>query len=306
MSARDVVRPISVEYGGERLFGMLHVPAVRRADVAVVCLSSGMQNRAGPHRIYVKAARRFAQIGLASLRLDLIGVGDSTGRVTEMHFDQHDPGVIPGVVDVLERECGITRVVLLGLCAGARIAMKGALRDRRVDGVALWGMPIVSGPVSMPGGSSYISQREAKRQLREWLPKLVDPRAWYRYLRKPGALADGSRMMVRALGGLLPAAIRRTASPQQEFFGALDAYLAAARPILLLYGEDDMLGRTELLERFPAIARGEMPGCTYGIVSQGDHTFTQMAATDEVIARTVEWLAARYLALAADSASEAR
>jgi pimeloyl-ACP methyl ester carboxylesterase len=277
---------------------MLHLPAEPRTDVVVVHLSSGLQNRAGPHRIYVKTARRLAALGIASLRLDLRGVGDSSGRLEETHFDCHDAGVVPAVIDLLEREYGFARVVLLGLCAGARVAIKGAARDRRVDAVAAWGMPIVSGPVNMPvreGGGAYLSQREAKRQLREWLPKLVNPGAWVRYLRKPEAtLGDGWRMMTRALSGLLPARLRHEASPQQEFFQALDGYLAAGRAILLLYGEDDTLGRTELLDRFPALTRGEVPGCTYAVVPHGDHTFTRMVATDDVIARTADWLARRY------------
>jgi pimeloyl-ACP methyl ester carboxylesterase len=298
MSAREELVPVYVEHAGERLLGVLHVPAMRRTDVAVVCLSSGLQNRAGPHRLYVKAARRFAELGLASFRLDLPGVGDSSGRVAETHFDCHDAGVIPTIVDVLGRDYGLGRIVLLGLCAGARVAIKGAVRDRRIDAVAAWGMPIVSGPVNMPvreGGGAYVSRREAKRQLREWLPKLVDPRAWVRYLRKPDTtVVAGWRMMARALSGLLPSALRRQSPPQQEFLLALDAYLGAGRAMLLLYGEDDALGRSELLERFPALAHGDVPGCTYGVVPHGDHTFTRTAATEAVIARTAEWLARRY------------
>jgi pimeloyl-ACP methyl ester carboxylesterase len=285
-------RPVVIEGRAGRQFGILHVPAERRG-VAVVFLSSGLQNRAGPHRMYVKAARRFAEDGFLSLRLDLPGVGDSDARPLEANFDCHDPEPVADALALLAERHGVERVVLLGLCAGARVAVKAAARSPRVEAVVAWSSPIVSGPVNMPvakGGGAYMGRTQAKNQLREWAPKLVNPAAWFRFLSGKGARA-GWEMMHRALSGLLPERLRPRSDRQSDFFRSVETCVARRRRLLFVYGEEDTVARAELAERYPDIAAGRVAGCEYVVVPQGDHTFTRVAATDEAIAKTAAWLA---------------
>ena len=302
MLARDVnlrveERPLHFHHQGVRLFGILHVPEKRRRDVAVVFLSSGLQNRAGPHRIYVQAARDFGELGVLSLRLDLPGVGDSDPRDLEQTFDCHDPASVPAATDILVRDHGVKRVVLLGLCSGARVAVKAAARDPRVDAVVAWSMPIISGPVNMPvakGGGAYMGATKARAQLREWAPKLVNPAAWYKYLSSGKTLGQGWSMMRRALSGLLPERLRPKSPHQTDFFRSIDSYIGARRKLLFVYGDDDKVACGEFRERFPEIAAGRSSSCDHVVVPGGDHTFMRAAATAEVIARTSAWLAGHY------------
>lgn len=291
------MRPVRIESAGVRLFGMLHVPEGRLRAVAVVFLNAGLQNRVGPHRIYVQAARRFSGIGIASLRLDLPGLGDSDERLLEANFDCHDPDSIPGAVEFLRRTLGVERIVLLGLCAGARVALKAAARDSRVDAVVAWSSPILSGPVNMPvssGGGAYMGPTAARLQFREWAPKLVNPGAWYRYLKSGKTLTEAWRMALRALSGLSPDWLRPKASRQADFLRSIDAYLAAGRKVLFVYGSEDKLPRQELLARFSDIESGRRAGCEYAVVPDGDHTFTRTTATEEVLALTSAWLERHY------------
>ncbi len=297
VNARVEERPLRIERGGRRLVGTLHVPETGRRDVGVVFLSSGLQHRAGPHRIYIRAARRFGALGLLSLRLDLPGVGDSEDLELEQTYDCHDPDTVPSATDLLFEKHGVKRVVLLGLCSGARVAFKAAARDRRVAGVVAWSVPIISGPVNMPvvkGGGAYMGGTKAKAQLREWAPKLVNPAAWYRYLRSGKTLSEGWSMMRRALSGLLPERVRPKAPRQTDFFRSVDICLASRRDLLFVYGDDDKIACAEFRERYPDIADGRSPTCEYVVVPNGDHTFTRAAASDEVIARTGDWLLRHY------------
>ena len=66
-------RPITFASNGRRLFGMLHDPGATPGKLGVVFLNAGPQNRVGPQRIYVHAARRFAAAGLTCL-LSLIHI----------------------------------------------------------------------------------------------------------------------------------------------------------------------------------------------------------------------------------------
>jgi len=291
-------RPLYVDHHGEKLFGILHEPEKRHDDVALLFSSSGLQNRVGPHRMYVQAARRFSQLGLTALRLDLPGVGDSVERELAGDFDHHDPASVVDAIEFLIANHDVRRVVLVGLCSGARVAIKAAARHPRVDAVIAWSMPIISGAVDMPvaeGGGAYMGRTMARAQLREWAPKLANPAAWYRYLRSEKSLTEGWDMMRRALSGLLPEPLRQKSSRQTDFLSSLDSYVASGRKMLCVYGGDDDMVRTEFGERYPEIAAHRSSTCDYLLVPNGDHTYTRVAASEEVIARTSDWLARHYL-----------
>jgi pimeloyl-ACP methyl ester carboxylesterase len=292
------LRPVFIGRDGQRLFGILHLPEQRRTDVGIVFCSSGLQNRAGPHRMYVKAARHFSRLGIVSLRVDLPGVGDSDMRELEQNFDSHDPASVAGATNFLVETQGVKRLILLGLCAGARVAIKAAARDPRAVGVVAWGLPIISGPVNMKvskGGGAYMGKARARSQLREWAPKLVSPVAWYRYLTSEKTVGEGTRMVGRALSGLLPERLRPKSSNQSDFFRSIDAFIASGRPMLFMYGDDDKIGRQEFGERFPDIAASRSATCDLMVVPNGDHTFTRPSATDEAIERTGDWLLRRLV-----------
>ena len=61
-----------------RLLGVLTRPVGSlQAGIACLMFNFGVTHRTGPRRIQVKLARRLAQQGVASLRFDLSGLGDS-------------------------------------------------------------------------------------------------------------------------------------------------------------------------------------------------------------------------------------
>lgn len=300
-SRRDRLEPVSIESRGKRLFAVLHTPPRAARDPAVVFLSAGLQNRVGPHRIYLKAARRFSELGLMSLRLDLPGVGDSDEMPLETNFDCHDPAYPPAAIDYLARRHRVQRVVLLGLCSGARVAVKVAARDPRVDGVIAWGLPIISGPVNMPvaqGGGAYMGPKKARSQLLYWAPKLISPAAWYRFLTSGKSVAEGWDMVYRTLCGLLPERMRPRAPKQTDFLRSIDSYVASGRKAFFAYGDADEIARAEFADRFREIADGSSAACEHQVVPASDHTFSSSAGQSEVITRTVDWLARSFPAAA--------
>src|SRR5262249_22771678 len=94
---------------------------------AFIILNAGVLHRVGPHRPHVVLARRLAAIGLAGLRLDLGGIGDSTTSSDATSF--RDSAVadtrvaMTGLTGVLRAE----RFVLFGVCSGADNAIATAI-----------------------------------------------------------------------------------------------------------------------------------------------------------------------------------
>ncbi len=150
---------------GERLFGILTEPAEGpTAGVCAVLLNAGAIRHIGPNRMWVEAARRWASLGVPTLRVDIEGIGDADGDAARMREDV--AFYIPrrteqalSLVDELTGEGMPDRFILGGLCSGAYWAFHGALRDSRVTGA------LMLNPRVLFWNPSLIHERDARKVL---------------------------------------------------------------------------------------------------------------------------------------------
>ena len=102
----------------------LHVDAVERA------------RRVGPSRLHVEWARRWAEAGIAVLRLDLPGLGDSAVQPGETEGEVYaiETGRAGGAaVAMLRARFGAVDCQLTGICSGAPHAYRAALAGADVQ-----------------------------------------------------------------------------------------------------------------------------------------------------------------------------
>ncbi|MGZ4334454.1 MAG: hypothetical protein ACXVRJ_09310 [Gaiellaceae bacterium] len=136
-------RPLTIDRPRGRLRGVLAEPADEASSpIALVFLNAGAIRRIGPHRLWVKTARRWARQGVPSLRIDLEGIGDADGDGDAYHDVArfHDPHLVEHVTATLDAlvEQGLpTRFVLIGLCSGGFWAFQSALTDERAAGAVM-------------------------------------------------------------------------------------------------------------------------------------------------------------------------
>ena len=112
---------------GEALFGVLTVPVQQPCSRVVICLNSGAVHLMGPNRLWVRIAREWAARGVAVLRLDFSGIGDSPvrqGCAENMVYSVPALDEVAQVVDYVRQTLGTSEVHLLGLCSGAYHAFK--------------------------------------------------------------------------------------------------------------------------------------------------------------------------------------
>ncbi len=120
-------------------------PALARRTAALL-LNSGANGHVGVGRFGVRLARRLAAAGIPSLRMDLPGLGDSDtaeGVDPAVAPDPFADGLLPAARagrDALAAE-GASRCLAIGLCSGAHVALRLALLDPRIDGLALFNLP---------------------------------------------------------------------------------------------------------------------------------------------------------------------
>lgn len=104
---------------------------------ALLIVVGGPQYRIGSHRQFVKLCRAAASQGIASLRFDVSGMGDSDGQAKPFYQQQQD---IQAAIDQLFcLQPALESVLLWGLCDGASAILLSQLHqpDPRVKGLLL-------------------------------------------------------------------------------------------------------------------------------------------------------------------------
>ena len=123
---------------GQRLVGTLSVPSPGPAPVGMILLNAGIIHRIGPHRVNVRLARELAGRGIASIRFDLAGHGDSTRPSGSLSFQDQAVEDIRQATDALANAAGVRRFAVFGICSGAYHAFDAALKDERLIALALF------------------------------------------------------------------------------------------------------------------------------------------------------------------------
>ncbi len=115
--------PLFVPFGPDHLAAVLTVPD-DEPDGLVALLTGGSAARSHRFQIWTRTARRLAEErGLASVRLDWRGTGDSTGALPEWHITEVPVDQVVAVLELAQRATGVARIGVTGNCMGARVAL---------------------------------------------------------------------------------------------------------------------------------------------------------------------------------------
>ena len=273
-------RALTIDCAGETLVAVLSLPA-QPARTGVVIVVGGPQYRAGSHRQFTLLARALAGQGVAVLRADVRGMGDSTGAQRPFDDLSNDVAAMAGALR--QQVPGLARVVLWGLCDGASAALLHLQADptARIDGLVLvnpW---------------AKTAQLEARARLKHYyLQRLAQPDFWRRLL--TGRIGAG------ALGGVaqsVRASAQGADAPAAEPFTTRMTRAAQAfqSPMLLLLSGRDQTAQefAEMLKTSPAwqavLAR---PSTQRVDLPEADHTFSDAAAMQRATQTTAQWVLA--------------
>ena len=255
-------REQAVQFGpGNRLAGTLCCAAAGLdGPQAVIIPNTGGDGRFGIARFGVHLAHRLAAAGIASLRFDFAGLGDSISPAeAEGHVYQTDrSGDIGAALAYLE-DCGYARVSGVGLCTGAYHLLHAAGQGARLERLALINLVTF-----------------------QW---------------RPGDVVDVPQ---RPPGGPLPTApVVRLPRPNGPVMpwddpaGAVASMLARSKRLLFLYGPGDA-GWAALEAAFGPGGRAlaASPGATLRLEPGIDHTLSRRAMQDRVAAAVLAFMQA--------------
>jgi len=253
----------------------------------------------GSHRQFLLLARSLAAGGIAAMRFDYRGMGDSEGD--GVSFEDVDSDIAAAIERFFQEVPELDEVVLWGLCDAASAALFYAHTDPRVTGLVL-----LNPWVRTESG-------QAKAYLRHYyLRHIFDADLWRRIfggrfeLRK--AVQSLVKNVVSALGSRRPGAhVRpnRYSSPndsrESRVGGSLPNRMMLGlrrfqgRVLLILSGDD--LTAAEFKDAVTASRQWRKllgaPYVTKRELSEANHTFSRREWRDQVAQWTADWVRAK-------------
>ena len=255
MKKPAIERPVEfLTRAGKTLRGVLHLPAypLSQTSPGVLLFHGFTGNRMESHWMFVKCSRALAREGIASLRFDFFGSGESDGEFRQMTLSGE---IADGraAVAFMRKQKGVDpdRLGLIGLSLGGAVAATLA-RGINAKALVLW------------------SAVAHTARLGELMKKKIR-----RIPNKPGAFEyDARELHPRLMEDVL----------KVEPIRHLVRYRG---PTLVIHPEnDESVPISHARDFFQAAGSGTKE---IAIIAGADHVFTAVPWEQEVIQRTTQW-----------------
>lgn len=252
-------KAVEIKSQGRILRGMLHVPEGIVGRIPVVTIFHGFTgNKIEPHFIFVKLSRRLERQGIASVRFDFGGSGESDGDFSDMTLS----GEVLEAADILDYAKSLDfadsgRIGVMGLSMGGAVAsILAGERKEDVKALCLWA----------PAGN--MGELVMSRMLAVDEPGVMDR------IRKKGYVDFGGLMLgVGFIDDVTSLDIYQKASPYD-------------RNVLIIHGNNDQTVPLSVSRRYLEIYGGR---AELYVVNGGDHTFSSLRWEEDVLTRTVDF-----------------
>jgi pimeloyl-ACP methyl ester carboxylesterase len=269
------------------LSGVLCRPIAQKTAATVLFLNTGGNPHIGWGRMSVEHARALAARGIASLRMDIAGLGDAVlleGSPRVALYREESIGDLRKALDLLESR-GLTNFTAVGHCSGAWLALNGALQDVRIRRLFLVNLQrfIWTGQENLEA-----LMARAYRATDSYLQEIGSGVIWRRLLqgdvnwrRLPGiAVSMVRRAGARIAARVLPIVAQTLGivTESARIKQMLTKLSARGTDVLLVYSDTDP-GRDELARHFgPSGCRLRMSGIRVATIENADHDITSEAA----------------------------
>lgn len=250
---------ITLENSGEKIFGILHRPLLEQKKVPAVLICPGFAgNKCGKFRLFVTLGKELAKRGIAVLRFDYRGSGDSEGEFKDVTLEGKKSDTLT-CLNFLKNDPQIdsNRIGLLGRSLGGVIAVLAA-RSFDIKSLVLWAPVFRSDPWRNMWESFKLNHQ-------------LDP--------------DQEKILKN-----LPAKIPNIEFLQQFFKLDLEHELESLKkiPLLHIHGEQDHVVKIEHAKDFEK-AREGLNNTRFIHLPKSDHDFSDTLEQGIAIQETCQW-----------------
>jgi alpha/beta superfamily hydrolase len=249
---------IVLENNGEKIFAVLHSPLDDSPAPAVLICPGFGGTKCGNLRIFVTLAKELAKQGIAVLRFDYRGAGDSEGEFSDITLENNVSDTLK-CIEFLQNHPKIDKTALgiLGRSLGGVIGILAARRSKAIASLALWA-PVFSSDPWRPLWDSFKMNplQQIKKEALKHLPVHV-PNLEFLY---------------------------------QFFNFNLTHELEELKhvPLLHIHGVNDQIVKLEQAQAYE-FARKDVVNSCFIQLNKSDHDFTDEEEQHLVIQKTCEW-----------------
>lgn len=253
-----------------------------RSRCVAILSNSGVIPRTGPHRMNVHLARRFAEMGIPSVRFDMTGLGDSRRSSSTLPIVRQWVADTRSVMDVAQSRFECDQFFMVGFCSGAEVAHFVALEDARMRGIVLWDL------YAYPTIESRVRTTifRLRRAGLAGIPNKIVARLNYR-LRALVASQTTDHDSAEKLS---------TVPHKHEFAARIQRLVDSDVKLLFAYcgGEPDWYNHAGQFRRMFA-GHPFVREVAVGYLAKSDHLITQKVAQVAFVQMVEEWLESRFL-----------
>lgn len=276
----------------ERLVAIVSLPQ-RPLPRGVLIVVGGPQYRVGSHRQFALLCRALATHGIAAMRFDYRGMGDSEGEAR--NFEDILPDIRVATDQFFLEVPELREVVIWGLCDAASAALICAHRDPRVTGLVLL--------------NPWVRTLEglAKAQIKHYYwSRLMDKEFWRKVARGELAFVTAISSFARALATALGICRGRAEADNSPVTPAHACATTGSLPERMADGMSRFKGKVLLIlsgsdltaQEFEDVARGSSrwgrlladKRIEHRKLATANHTFSTREWRDQVAAWTADWV----------------
>ncbi len=258
--AYETRESVTIINENQKIFGILHQPLhMKKVPAVIVCHGLG-GSKSGGGRIYVKLAEGLAKKGIATLRIDFRGSGDSEGNFEDMTVETQVSDTL-AALDFIQHHSGIDpkKIGFFGCSFGGAIALEAARQSQQATSIAVWA-PLFDGE--------------------QWLER-------WQSMSSNSNLTEMDKYRLMSVGGSLPGVELYA----QMFKIRTDSTLKELHevPFLHIYGEKDNVINSRHTEKYEK-GRTEASAATRFVrYPQTDHDFSNPIEQKQALEETLNW-----------------
>ncbi|MDR3623885.1 MAG: alpha/beta hydrolase [Chlamydiales bacterium] len=238
---------------GHKLFAILHMPIIKEKVPAVMICHGFGGNKIGSNRLFVLLAEALSSSGIATLRLDLRGAGDSEGDFKETTIFGLLSDIVTGLHFLGSHEkVHPNRIGTLGVSLGGMLSIMAAKQFNTIASLALWA----------PVASSFQWEDEKSREVLsqhdyiEYNGKLVTKRFYEEFF-----MID--------------------IEPELQALGRT--------PLLHIHGQKDSIVSQEHQEKYKSWRKEASAANKFITLSEIDHSFSDRKEQQMMLQETTKW-----------------